>query len=123
MADMKILLIAKHPRTGGAAIAASRLLEALRQEGSGKETLEAKMLVQEGDSEARGIHATTGGRVKRWLNFLRFVWERLVFLPREKNKHIRFLFSLANTGEDISKHPMVQEADILHLHWINAGFL
>lgn len=115
---MKILLIAKHPRTGGAAIAASRLLEALRQEG-----MDADMLVQEGADEALGIFSTTGGNFKRRLNFLRFVWERLVFLPRERAKNIRFLFSLANTGEDLSRNALVREADIIHLHWINAGFL
>jgi glycosyltransferase involved in cell wall biosynthesis len=118
MAEMKVLLIAKHPRTGGAAIASSRLLEALRKEG-----VEAKMLVQEGADEAGGIYSTTHGTFKRWLNFLRFVVERLVFLPRERSRNIRFLFSLANTGESISQNTLVRDADILHLHWINAGFL
>ena len=115
---MKVLLIGKHPRTGGAAIASSRLLEALKQEG-----VEAKMLVQEGADEASGIYSTTHGKFKHWLNFLRFVVERLVFLPRERSKNIRFLFSLANTGESISRNALVREADIIHLHWINAGFL
>lgn len=115
---MKVLLITKHPRNGGAAIAASRLLEALREEG-----MDASMLVQEGEDAARGIYSTTRGIIKSWFNFLRFVWERLVFLPKEKSKNIRFLFSLANTGEDLSKNSLVREADIIHLHWINAGFL
>jgi len=115
---MKILLIGKHPRAGGAAIAASRLLEAMRQE-----DLEAKMLVQEPSDESRGVYATTQRKVKHWLNIWRFILERLVFLPREKTASIRFLFSLANTGEKIANHPLVREADIIHLHWINAGFL
>ncbi|MDR0724591.1 MAG: glycosyltransferase, partial [Prevotellaceae bacterium] len=34
-----------------------------------------------------------------------------------------FAVSIANTGTDISKHPLVKEADIIHLHWINQGFL
>ncbi|TFH20896.1 MAG: glycosyl transferase family 1, partial [Bacteroidia bacterium] len=118
MAEMNVLLIGKHPQTGGAAIASSRLLEALKQEG-----VEAKMLVQEGADEASGIYSTTHGKLKHWLNFLRFVSERLVFLPRERSKNIRFLFSLANTGENISRNALVREADIIHLHWINAGFL
>jgi len=115
---MKVLLITKNPGTGGAAIAASRLLDSLRKEG-----MDAKMLVQEGADEVRGIWPTTHGPFKRWMNFLRFVWERLVFLPRERSKNIRFLFSLANTGEDLSRNALVREADIIHLHWINAGFL
>jgi glycosyltransferase involved in cell wall biosynthesis len=81
------------------------------------------MLVQEGADEERGIYSTSRGVFKRWLNLLRFITERLVFLPRERSKSIRFLFSLANTGEDIGENPLVREADIIHLHWINAGFL
>ncbi len=40
--EMKILLIGKHPRTGGAAIASSRLMEALRTR-----NVDVSMLVQE----------------------------------------------------------------------------
>ena len=48
--EMKILLIGKHPRTGGAAIATTRLLEALKDR-----QVEVKMLVQEGGLEEEGI--------------------------------------------------------------------
>lgn len=115
---MKVLLVTKHPTTGGAAIASSRLLEALREK-----NVDAKMLVQEGENEDEGIYAPSHGPFKRWKNLSRFIIERLVFLRQERNSSIRFLFSLANTGEDISKNPLVKEADIIHLHWINAGFL
>jgi len=115
---MKILLIAKHPRTGGAAIASSRLLEALKAR-----QVDVKMLVQEGGTEEEGIFSTTKGVVKRWINLFRFIMERLVFLRQERSKSIRFLFSLANTGESIIGNKHVMEADVIHLHWINAGFL
>lgn len=115
---MKILLIAKHPRTGGAAIASSRLMGALREK-----DVDVSMLVQEGGNEDLGIYSTTHSLVKRWTNLYRFILERLTFLPREASSSIRFLFSLANTGEDISRNPHVRDADVLHLHWINAGFL
>jgi glycosyltransferase involved in cell wall biosynthesis len=85
--------------------------------------MNASMLVQEGGDEEKAIYSTTHGAMKRWINMLRFVAERLVFLPREKSASIRFLFSLANTGENLVGHPLVKEADIIHLHWINAGFL
>lgn len=115
---MKILLIAKHPRTGGAAIAASRLMDALEEK-----NVDVKMLVQDGGNEERGIYSTTHGLVKRGINLYRFILERLTFFPVEASSSIRFLFSPANTGEDISRNPHVLEADVLHLHWINAGFL
>ena len=115
---MKILLIAKHPSTGGAAIAASRLMEGLREK-----KVDVSMLVQEGENQKEGIHSTTQGFVKRWKNLYRFILERLVFLRQERSSSIRFLFSLANTGENISRNRHVTEADVIHLHWINAGFL
>lgn len=52
-----------------------------------------------------------------------FYAERLSFLPFERDKSVRFYFSLANFGHDLSRRRLVQEADILHLHWINQGFL
>lgn len=116
--EMKILLIGKHPTTGGAAIASSRLMKALVSRG-----IDVKMLVQEDGEEDQGIYTTTGGWVKKQVNLFRFIFERLVFLRHERSKSIRFLFSLANTGESIVRNPLVKEADIIHLHWINAGFL
>lgn len=115
---MKILLVAKHSRTGGAALAASRLMEVLQDR-----QVDVKMLVQEGEDAEKGIYSTTHGRIKRWINLFRFIAERLVFLRQERSRNIRFLFSLANTGESIIRNKYVQEADIIHLHWINAGFL
>jgi glycosyltransferase involved in cell wall biosynthesis len=115
---MKILLIAKHPRTGGAAIAATRLMKALKAK-----QVDVKMLVQDGGEEDRGIISTTNGVVKRWINLFRFIVERLVFLRQERSKSIRFLFSLANTGESVVHNRYVVEADVIHLHWINGGFL
>jgi glycosyltransferase involved in cell wall biosynthesis len=115
---MKVLLIGKHSKTGGAAIASTRLLEALRAK-----QLSVRMLVQEGEEEKQGIFSTTKGVVKRWINLFRFVLERLDFLRQERSKSIHFLFSIANTGESIIRNKHVMEADIIHLHWINAGFL
>jgi glycosyltransferase involved in cell wall biosynthesis len=118
MHEMKILLICKHPTTGGAAIASTRLMKALQSRG-----VDVKMLVQEGGVEKEGIYSTTKGWIKMKLNLFRFIYERLVFLRHERSRSIRFLFSLANTGESIVRNRLVEEADIIHLHWINAGFL
>lgn len=115
---MKILLIGKHSRTGGAAIASTRLMGALRSR-----LEDVNMLVQEGEESKDGIYSTTNGPVKRWMNLFRFILERLVFLRQERSKSIRFLFSLANTGESIIRNRYVKEAELIHLHWINGGFL
>ncbi|MCK4745531.1 MAG: glycosyltransferase, partial [Bacteroidales bacterium] len=115
---MKVLLISKHARTGGAAIATYRLMEAPKEN-----SVDVGMLVQEGGDEKEGIFNTTGTIFKKWINLVRFILERLIFLRHERSSIIRFLFSLANTGEMLTRNRHVQDADIIHLHWINAGFL
>lgn len=115
---MKVLLINTADTGGGAAIACKRLMEA--HAGNG---LEVNMLVMNKKSTLEDVHAYSNKGISKKLNFLRFVYERLCFLPHEKDKSIRFSFSLANTGVDISNHPLVREADVIHIHWVNGGFL
>jgi glycosyltransferase involved in cell wall biosynthesis len=115
---VKILQINKTDTGGGAAVAANRLHRALLANG-----IESKLLVQDLRQKAEGISAVDSGYLYRKKAFGRFVWERLTFLPYERNASVRYAFSPANTGIDISEHPLVKEADIIHLHWINQGFL
>ncbi len=104
---------------GGAAIACLRLLAVLEH----TEGIEVNMLVQEKKRNNLKVKAIANTWLQKKLAFERFIRERLYFQFYEKNKQIRFAFSPANTGIDISEHPLVQEADIIHLHWINFGFL
>ncbi|MBS2212555.1 glycosyltransferase family 4 protein [Carboxylicivirga mesophila] len=115
---MKILQINKTDAGGGAAVAANRLNRALRNNG-----VESKLLVQDLRRDEEGVYAVDKGFAYRQKAFARFTWERLTFLPYERNASVRFAFSPANTGIDISQHPLVQEADVIHLHWVNQGFL
>ena len=116
---MNILLLNTSDRTGGAAVAASRLMHALLKQG-----IRVDMLVRDltkADEHIQTVNKT--GWIKR-LNRFRFYWERLViFLFNRFNKAELFRVSIANTGNDISDNRLVQEADIIHLHWINQGFL
>jgi glycosyltransferase involved in cell wall biosynthesis len=116
---LKIILVNKSVSGGGAALACKRLYSAL----SKTDIFEASILVQEYVGNNLDIKATTSSTVKRFINFLRFVWERLCFLPYERSKDIRFAFSIANTGENITRNINVKNADIIHLHWFNQGFL
>jgi len=115
---MKVLLVGKSTKIGGAAIASYRLMEVLRESG-----VAVNMLVQEGGDDDEAVFSTTRSAPKRWINFLRFAMERLLFLRHEKSKDVRFLFSMANTGEQLNRNKLIREADIIHLHWVNAGFL
>ncbi len=104
---------------GGAAVASLRLFKALNKNG-----VDVKMLVQDGsNTTASNITVLAKSFIDKKLSFARFAQERLLFLRQEKNKELRYAFSPANVGIDISKHPDVQEADIIHINWINQGFL
>lgn len=115
---MKILIINKSLKNGGAAIAAKRLFDALKTNGS-----DVKMLVEGSVDETEDIKCIAHNKAGKRKALLRFALERLYFLPHEKNKSVRYQFSPAKVGIDISKHPWILEADIIHLHWINHGFL
>jgi glycosyltransferase involved in cell wall biosynthesis len=45
------------------------------------------------------------------------------YLPRFYEKDLKVPFSLSFLGKDIHQHPAVLGADIIHLHWVNHGFL
>ena len=115
---MKILIVNKSASGGGAAVAAVRLFNALKLSGA-----DVKMLVQDGNNGNDKIESVSKDKVSKSMALSRFILERLYFLPNEKNKSVRFQFSPAVAGADISNHPWVVEADIIHLHWVNHGFL
>ena len=116
---MKIVMLNTSDRQGGAAVAASRLKEALCREG-----IEVKMIVRDKTSDDPGVVSINNGWFRRQVNRFRFLWERWVIwthngFSREK----LFQVSVADTGTNVSKMPEVRRADIIHLHWINQGFL
>lgn len=103
---------------GGAGVAATRLHRGLLRMGE-----DSRMLTNSVNKPEKGITALSDTKLKSGIAFTRFVSERLHFYPYEKNSSVRFAFSPASSGADISDHPLVIEADIIHLHWINFGFL
>lgn len=112
---MRVLIVNTSERAGGAAVAANRLMDALNNHG-----VKAKMLVRDKQTDALTVVGLTG----RWRQQWYFLWERLVlFLHlRFSRKHL-FEVDMANIGTDITRLPEFQEADIVHLHWINQGLL
>ena len=114
---LNIVLLSYHNQNGGAGIAAGRLQRALQKAGHN-----VTYLVQEKSGDDASELIRSGLWCKLW-NWIRFIMERLYFLPSEKNKSIRFLFNPGLFGQDISRHPAIKNADIIHLHWVNFGFL
>lgn len=116
---MKVTIINTWEQKGGAAVAASRLMHALNKSG-----IEATMLVRDKQSNNKHVVASNTSWLSKKINFVRFAWERLIILLNNGwNRSAVFQVSIANTGTDISNHPIIREADIIHLHWINQGFL
>lgn len=112
---MRILIVNTSERTGGAAVAAHRLMEALNNNGE-----KAKMLVRDKQSDDISVVELPQSWRLRW-NFLR---ERLTIFRNLgfKRTHL-FGIDIANTGTDITRLKEFKEADIIHLHWINQGML
>jgi len=118
--DQMVLQLSTFHWEGGAGVAAARLHQALRKAG-----VNSHLMVSEISQAGPGLQTTawadsTWKARKAWGNF---VLERLSFLPFEKDKSVRFAFSPAAAGADITDHPLVKQASIIHLHWINFGFL
>lgn len=116
---MKVTLINSSDTGGGAPVACRRLMNALNLS---QDT--ATMLVQRKSTALPAVEEVLKGSWGSLVAQANFLYERIPFIAlHEKDKSVRFAFSEANSGTDISKHPMVQEADILHIHWTNRGFL
>lgn len=112
---MNVLIVNTSEKVGGAAIAANRLLEALNDNG-----VKAKMLVRDKQTE----HLTVVGMPKTLRQKWNFVWERaVVWMHNRFSMKNLWTVSLANTGMDITHTDEFQWADVIHLHWINHGFL
>ncbi len=112
---MRVLIVNTTEKTGGAAVAANRLMEALIKNG-----VKAKMLVRDKETSHLTVSALPSQMRSRW----HFLWERIIIWLHLgfRRKHL-FEVDIANCGTDITKLPEFQEADVIHLHWVNQGML
>ena len=110
---MRVLIVNTSEITGGAAVAANRLMDALNNNG-----VKAKMLVRDKTSDCItvvGLH----GRIRQRL---RFLWERwCIFCHLYFTRTHLFDIDIANSGNDITQLPEFREADVIHLSWVNQG--
>ena len=107
---MKVLILSTYERSGGAAIAASRLLHALHKNG-----VDATMLCRKNIS-----WGPQRLRKQSWSS----IWERTVIFCRNGfNRKELWATDIALCGQDITKTKEYKEADVIHLHWVNQGFL
>lgn len=112
---MRVLLVNTSEKTGGAAIAAHRLMDALNRNG-----VQADMLVRDKLTANPRVHQLPPSPLHR----LRFVAERAeILLANKMRRHRLFEVDNARYGTDITRLPQFAQADVIHLHWVNQGML
>lgn len=123
---MKVVHITKLP-DGGASWCAMRICHALRLQG-----VDAKMLLMQGKpddniviADADWLYRDYGNIVVRLIVkilklMLRPRFEYLIHKRRKAAKTGEAFFTSPVTGyTSLANHPLVQDADIVHLHWIS----
>ncbi len=116
---MKVTLINTTDAGGGAPQACTRLLKALESK-----LINVRMLVQQKKTDEPRVISIEKNAVDRLRSRFNFYYERLPFIAfQAKDKSVRFAFSTADTGTNIAHEAVILDADVLHLHWTNFGFL
>ncbi len=112
---MRVLIVNTSEKTGGAAVAANRLMDALNNNG-----VKAKMLVRDKMTDDISV---VGLRHSFWTMW-NFLWERwCIFWHLHFSKLHLWEIDMATAGSDITKLREFREADVIHLHWVNQGML
>jgi glycosyltransferase involved in cell wall biosynthesis len=112
---MRVLIVNTSEKTGGAAVAANRLRDALNNNG-----VKTKMLVRDKISEDITVVSMPKSLSSRWY----FLWERwCIFWNLRFSKEHLWEVDTASCGSDITRLREFQEADVIHLSWINQGML
>jgi len=105
---------------GGASIVAQRLNSALNE----YTQVSSQHLIFEGNTtNLSNTNYWGNSPVKKIWAKLNHALDKFDFLQYEREAKIRFQFNHARIGVDISTHPLIVEADIIHIHWILKGFL
>ncbi|MBO5135137.1 MAG: glycosyltransferase family 4 protein [Bacteroidaceae bacterium] len=112
---MRVLLVNTSDSAGGAAIAARRLLSALNNHG-----VQATMLVRDKLTDHLRIKQLPPSPLLR----AKFALERAeIFATNGFSRENLFAVDHATHGYDITHLPEFEQADVIHLHWINQGML
>jgi glycosyltransferase involved in cell wall biosynthesis len=115
---MKVVILSNTDSGGGAAIAARRLNDALNNNG-----VPSHMLVLEKKSANDKVVALSLSpfrkKILKGFTYFEYLFQRKVLL---KDKTVS-MFSTNEVGVDVSQHPLIQDADVINIHWINFGFL
>ena len=110
---MRVTIFSTFDTFGGASIAASRLHQAL-----GRHDVQSRMLVQDKKGKAPEVYSVANNWVQQKIALARFAADRYQFAFYEKSKAVRFVFSQAKIGIDVTSESVVKDAEVFHLHWV-----
>jgi glycosyltransferase involved in cell wall biosynthesis len=109
---MRVVHLNTFAYTGGAAIACRRITTCL----SDHSDLDISILTSSIDSEQLFS-------IPQKISYLRVGYEKWLLSKALRKMSDRFLFESGLTGVRIDRYHKVRNADILHLHWVNQGFI
>jgi glycosyltransferase involved in cell wall biosynthesis len=113
---LKVVHLNTYEGNGGAGRACLRLNDALLASGT-----ESSVMVYYQFKESTKAVAFSKTPFQKAAAIVNILAER--YLAKGLLKGLKTPFSLQWFGRSISKHPALKEADVIHLHWINHGFL
>jgi glycosyltransferase involved in cell wall biosynthesis len=113
---LKVVHLNTYDGNGGAGRACLRLNRALLSQG-----ISSKIIVNFKFGQDAQIATFNSTWVQKAYTAATIVTERL--LAKRYLKPLRTPFSFAWFGRSVIHHPDVKAADIIHLHWVNHGFL
>ena len=113
---LKVVHLNTYDGNGGAGRACIRLNRALQGQ-----NIDSKIIVHYKFGTNPQIGTFNSNKVQKSYTAFTIILERL--LAKRFLKPLRTPFSFAWFGRSVIHHPDVKNADIIHLHWINHGFL
>ena len=112
---MKVTLLNQSDSLGGASVVTYRLMQALRQKG-----VDVRLLVMSKTGNDENVTQYHSHRKHKCA----FLMERLnIFLRNGLSKANLFKVSTASHGVSLVNHPLIVDADVIVLNWVNQGML
>lgn len=110
---MRVVIVNRSDTEGGAAVVARRLLHALLAQG-----VETDMLVARKHTDDEHVHCM-GSKIAERAKWLA---ERLEVMAANRfSRRTLFMLDPGTHGFDITRHPLIQQADVVCLNWLNQG--
>ncbi|RKR80884.1 glycosyltransferase involved in cell wall biosynthesis [Mucilaginibacter gracilis] len=113
---LKVVHLNTYDGNGGAGRACIRLNRALLSQG-----VDSKIIVHYKFGNNPQIKTFNSSIIQKAYTAATIIMERL--LAKRYLKPVKTPFSFAWFGRSVIHHPDVKNADIIHLHWVNHGFL